>query len=493
MVIRSSSSSGIPFGNTAGRPASPVIGTTYYNGQLEILEIYNGTTWVANSAPPATPTIVSVTDTGGALPYAGGGTFTVVVAPGTGGATPLQYGIVTDSGGFSAFSATTTLTLTGLTPGTGFGVSANASNNFGTTVNSSPFTTVTASTLPQAPTVVATAQATSISYAMTGSNGGKEITNYMVSTDGTTYTSLSPAQTGPVVITGLSEGTSYTRYFKAVTSNGSSLSSAAVTKTTGFDIEYVVIGGGAGATGYYYTGGAGSGSMLTGTVAGSAGSTYSLKVGAGGAQQTGPGGDGNAGSTSIFSTFIASGGKGAAASAPLTVQVGGTRATTLIGGGSGGHATYSGDTSAGGGGMGAAGGNGGTFTAGSGGAGLATSISGSAVTYAGGGGGSAYNGYSRGSGGSGGGGNGTKGSESYVLGSAGATNTGSGGGGASHPAQGAAYGYGWAGGSGLVILKIGSGVTATFSGGVTQTNVTSGNYKIYTITAAGNSDTVTLS
>ena len=487
------SKSGIPSGNTAGRPSAPVIGDTYYNGQLEILEIFNGTTWVANSAPPATPTIVSVTDTGTSLPYAGGGTFTVVVAPGSGGATPLQYGIVTDSGGFSASSSSTTLTLTGLTPGTAFGISANASNNFGTTVNSSPFGAVTASTLPQTPTVVATPGSTSISYAMTGSNGGKAITNYLVSTDGTTYTALSPAQTGPVVITGLSEGTSYTRYFKAVNANGNSISSAAVTATTGFSIEYVVIGGGAGATGYYYSGGAGSGSMRTGSIDASTGIAYSLKVGAGGAQQDGPGGDGNPGSTSIFASITSQGGKGAAASAPLTQQVGGTQATTSVGGGSGGHATYSGDTSAGGGGMSAAGGNGGNTTAGSGGNGLATSISGSSVTYAGGGGGSSYANYGRGSGGSGGGGNGSKGTDGPAVGSAGTVNTGSGGGGSSHPANGASLGYGFAGGSGRVILKLVSAITATFSGGVTQTNTTSSGYKIYQITAAGTSDTVTFS
>ena len=35
------SKGGIPSGNTAGRPSNPVIGDTYYNGQIEALEIYN--------------------------------------------------------------------------------------------------------------------------------------------------------------------------------------------------------------------------------------------------------------------------------------------------------------------------------------------------------------------------------------------------------------------------------------------------------------------
>jgi hypothetical protein len=485
---------GIPSGNTAGRPSAPVVGDTYYNGQLEILEIWNGSAWVANSAPPATPTVVSVTDSGTGLSYAGGGTFTVVVAPGAGGATPLQYGIVTDSGGFSASSSGTTLTLSGLTSGVLFGISANASNNFGTTVNSSPFTGVVASTVPQTPTVVATPGATSISYAMTGSNGGKAITNYSVSTDGVTYTALSPAQTGPVVITGLSEATSYTYYFKAINANGSSISSAAVTSTTRFSVEYVVVGGGAGATGYYYTGGGGSGSMLTGSVTGSTGVAYSVKVGAGGAQQNGPGGDGNPGTTSIFSTFVAEGGKGGAVSTAAT-YTGGTIATTTQGGGSGGGGQDINGSAGGGGGMGAAGtsGNSTGTIAGNGGVGLSTSISGSSVFYAGGGGGSVYANAGRGTGGNGGGGNGSKGANGGIIGTAGTANTGGGGGGASHNALGAEYGYGYAGGSGRVILKLVSGITATFSGGVTQTNTTSSGYKIYQITAAGTGDTVTFS
>jgi hypothetical protein len=46
MAIRKSSSSGTPFGNTAGRPSSPSIGQTYYNGQLGYLEIYTVSGWI---------------------------------------------------------------------------------------------------------------------------------------------------------------------------------------------------------------------------------------------------------------------------------------------------------------------------------------------------------------------------------------------------------------------------------------------------------------
>lgn len=52
---------------------------------------------------------------------------------------------------------------------------------------------------------------------------------------------------------------------------------------------------------------------------------------------------------------------------------------------------------------------------------------------------------------------------------------------------------GGTGGSGIVIIKIPDSRSATFSVGVTQTSTTSGGYKVYTITAAGASDTVTFS
>jgi hypothetical protein len=45
----------------------------------------------------------------------------------------------------------------------------------------------------------------------------------------------------------------------------------------------------------------------------------------------------------------------------------------------------------------------------------------------------------------------------------------------------------------VIFLSIPSARTATFSGGVSQTSATVGANKVYTITAAGVSDTVTFS
>ena len=54
----------------------------------------------------------------------------------------------------------------------------------------------------------------------------------------------------------------------------------------------------------------------------------------------------------------------------------------------------------------------------------------------------------------------------------------------------AAANNGGNGGSGIIILKYPDTLTATFSGGVTQSTSTSGGFKISSITAAGVSDTV---
>lgn len=63
-----------------------------------------------------------------------------------------------------------------------------------------------------------------------GSDGGSPITNYSYSTDGVVFTELSPADTAsPLTISGLTNGTVYTIYIKAINSVGSSAASDAIT------------------------------------------------------------------------------------------------------------------------------------------------------------------------------------------------------------------------------------------------------------------------
>ena len=85
---------------------------------------------------------------------------------------------------------------------------------------------------PAAPTsLVATAgdgQAT-ISFTA-GSSGASAITNYEYSLDGTTYSSIG-ATTSPVTVTGLTNGTTYSIYLRAVNTQGSGTASSSVSVT----------------------------------------------------------------------------------------------------------------------------------------------------------------------------------------------------------------------------------------------------------------------
>jgi hypothetical protein len=87
---------------------------------------------------------------------------------------------------------------------------------------------------PDAPTSLsATAGDSQISIDFTaGANNGSALTNYKYSLDNSTYTAFSPSDTTtPLVIPGLTNGTSYTIRLKAVNAAGDSVASSSVTAT----------------------------------------------------------------------------------------------------------------------------------------------------------------------------------------------------------------------------------------------------------------------
>jgi hypothetical protein len=267
-------------------------------------------------------------------------------------------------------------------------------------------------------------------------------------------------------------------------------------------IDYLVIAGGGGGSSRSNTSAAGGGGAggyrnnVSGETSGGTAvaelpmpliaGTYRITVGAGGAG----GGIALPGSSSIFADIVSVGGGC------------GTTTNRFTGGlfaGSGGGASpgvgagdpvpqqgfkggdCSGSGAAGGGGAGAVGVNATTNSGSAGGAGLASSITGSSVTRAGGGGGGGISG-SGGTGGTGGGGNG---SIDGVAAGSGTVNTGSGGGGAE-------VGAGGSGGSGLIVFRVPTTTSVTFSGGVTETNSTISGKQVYVVTATSTtSETVT--
>lgn len=500
--------SSIPSGNTAARPASPVIGDTYYNGTLGLLEIYTAAGWQPCSAPAGTPTINSVTATSTSDAYSStGGKLSVAFTASANGGLASSYSVYTTAGGFTASGATSPIVLTGLNPDTAYYVYANATNGYGSGGNSASSNAIYPKTQPQAPVITgAVGTASTIAVSFTINLGGNTVTNYQYSLDdGSTFTAFSPAQTtSPVTIT--TTGT-YAIKIKAVTDGGTSAASNTInTGTTLPTLEYLIVaggggGGGAGGSSYAYGGGGGGGvgtGTFTATIA--PGTAYTCTVGAGG-----PGGNAAKGSNSTFHTVTRTGGGGGGYNAASSGSGGaggsggGQPGQNAYNAGTGNQGGYSpvegyaagGGTDAGNTYSGGGGGAGGVGTAGvnanpgggAGGVGSANSITGTSVTRAGGGGGGS--GYVNAAGGfnataAGGSGGGGTGYASYTNGGNGTANLGGGGGGT----RGGGSSVSGNGGSGVVILKYPDGYAISLSAGLTgSTAAPSGGYKVTTITA----------
>lgn len=273
-----------------------------------------------------------------------------------------------------------------------------------------------------------------------------------------------------------------------------------------FQIEYLVVAGGGGG-GARLAGGGGAGGYRANVFGENSGGgapaepalvlangVYALTVGAGGTGSTNTAVKGGNGANSVFGPITSTAGGGGGSQDTNAGLVGGSggggaRNSDGVGGAGTTNQGFAGgigiDSSArggGGGGASAVGVSGGV--SGNGGNGVASSITGTSVTRAGGGGGGTGSLQPISSGGSGGGGNG--GQTTAVAAQAGVANTGGGGGGDGLNVVAAN------GGSGVVIIKVNESRTVTFSGGVTETNATDGGFTVYTVTAAGPTDTVTI-
>jgi hypothetical protein len=255
-------------------------------------------------------------------------------------------------------------------------------------------------------------------------------------------------------------------------------------------------GGGGGAGGYrnsYNSESSGGGGPAETSLTFNVGTVYTITVGAGGAAGTGNtatnGGDSSISGSDITTITSTGGGEGASDTAGVSggsggggASGGGSGSTTAGGGtanqGYGGGIGYNNPPFYNAGGGGGAGEAGNTDANGYGGDGVASTITGSSVTRGGGGAGSS-SAAPQPLGGDGGGGNG-----GYAgnAGTAGTANTGGGGGGGqnSAPAQ------GYAGGSGVVILRMADGsYSGTTTGSPTVTTGVDGTDTVLVFNASG--------
>ena len=221
---------------TAAATSSPLVISNLVNGTTYSLQIRavnaagSGTSSSTQSATPfSTPGAPSITGVSGGVREVSI-SFNAGV---TGGATITNYAYSLDDGAnwttLSPVSITSPISVTGLSDATQYTVRLRAINIAG---NGAASSSVTVRTLgvPSQPTITsANSRDRAVDvYFTAGANGGSPVTNYEYSIDGgSTWVARSSASTlSPLVISGLTNGTSYTIAIRAVNSVGSGAASS---------------------------------------------------------------------------------------------------------------------------------------------------------------------------------------------------------------------------------------------------------------------------
>ncbi len=498
---------GIPFGNTAGRPANPATGKLYSNGEAARLELYTATGWqnIVQEVPGVDSITVTYSESANSCTIRISGTnFTsgaIASAIGTNGSE-----VIASSTTYNSLVQITAV-FTGLSNAyEPYDIKVtNPSNLFGMIpdalyVNASPVWTTASGSLGTFNEQV------SVSISATATDSDSTITYTLVS--GSTLPSGVTLNSSTGVISGtlpdIATNTTYSFSINASDGLNTIPRSFSIQSVAMPVAEILVVGGGgSGAVGNGGSGGGGAGGLVYSSSYALLGSAL-VTIGNGGASIS-SGTTGLNGENTVFGNITAFGGgagkgwTGGGGNSGGSGGGGGSGSGSSSGGGASTQTSPSGATGYGnsggtghasggpysGGGGGGAGAVGQTVTANTsvanGGIGRAYSITGTSTYYAGGGGSGTEEGNytSSGLGGSGGGG---RGGYSNTAGTAATSNTGGGGGGGGYPQS---YYASGAGGSGVVIIAYADTFPAitTIPGTLTYTQPTRAGYRVYRFTA----------
>jgi hypothetical protein len=187
---------------------------------------------IASSAKgaPGIPTGVTATDIGTGRAF-NNGAATVAFTPGS-GATATSFTATSSPGGFTATGASSPLTVTGLQSSTSYTFTVTATNAAGTSAASAASNSITATTVPQAPTIgtaTATGGTTATVAYTAGATGGAAVSAYTATSS---PGSLTGTGASPITVSGLTTGTAYTFTVTATNANGTSIASAASNSVT---------------------------------------------------------------------------------------------------------------------------------------------------------------------------------------------------------------------------------------------------------------------
>ena len=195
-----------------------------------------GVTASSRRQVPNAPTIGTATDVGTSRAF-NNGAAVVTFTPSPVGFEATSYTVTSSPGGFTATGASSPLTVTGLQSNTAYTFTATATNFVGTGAASAASNSITATTVPQAPTIGTPTLADGQAY--TGSanivvpftanaTGGKAITTFTATSSSTTAVS---GATSPITISD-TVGTARTYTVTASNANGTSLASSASASIT---------------------------------------------------------------------------------------------------------------------------------------------------------------------------------------------------------------------------------------------------------------------
>lgn len=185
---------------------------------------------------PNAPTIGTATDVGTSRAYNNGAATVTFTAPTWDGGLPITgYTVTSSPGGFTGTGSASPITVTGLQSGTSYTFTVVATNSRGNSTASAASNSITATTVPQAPTIGTASRTnnTTVSLGFTaGATGGKTISSYTA----TSSPSISLTTTGtstPLTVTGTyASGTAYTFTITATNANGTSTASSASNSVT---------------------------------------------------------------------------------------------------------------------------------------------------------------------------------------------------------------------------------------------------------------------
>lgn len=236
-----------PGSATATGTASPIIIQGLQNGLAHTFTVYatnaigNGASSAAsNSVTPAQSTTVPGAPTILTAARSASQACSVSFLPpaNNGGSAITGYTATSSPGGLTGTASSSPITVSGLTNGTPYTFTVTATNTNGTGPASGVSNAATPATVPGAPsTPVATGgngQA-SLAFSAPSSNGGSAITSYTAtSSPGSIQRTMTAAElaTGPLIVTGLSNGTAYTFTVVATNQYGNSAASDASNSVT---------------------------------------------------------------------------------------------------------------------------------------------------------------------------------------------------------------------------------------------------------------------